>query len=853
MHDFPLSGDWRLRNLKDGGECAGHLPGCTYTDLWRAGEIPDPYDERNEFALQWVARRDYCYYRSFDLPENFTHEDSVDLVLSGVDTLAEIRLNGHSFASTDNAHRTYRLPAKGYLRAGTNEIAITFHAPLTEVERLNAKRKVPQLAMCEPGASQLRKAISHFGWDWGPVLAGCGINGELHLEAYACRWNEVHVTQKHCDDSVLLNIAAHAEHGGAEMRCVVTAPDGTAYTHAALLHNSKANAQIQIENPALWWCNGLGEQPLYTICVQLLEGGEVHDSWERKIGLRTIALDTAPDKWGTQFRFWVNGVPIFAKGANWIPQDSMPGRQGTEQLAFLIQSAKDANMNMLRVWGGGYYESDGFYRLCDENGILVWQDCAFACALYPLDEAEYRAKLRAEIIDNVRRLRHHACLALWNGNNEIQSAARGYIGQKKLLATHNHFFFETLRQWIDDEDGVTPYWPGSPSNGDTPTKPNDYGRGDTHLWTVWHACLPIEAYRKIPTRFCSEYGVESFPAWETLKAIAKNADDMRLFSPVMLAHQKCRSGNAKMRYYILSKFQEPRDFCDFAMLSQILQAEAMRHAADFWRCNMGRCNGSLYWQFNDCWPTASWAGIDYFGRWKALQYRARHFNAPLSAIALLDGGLKNGAPVYVVNETREAFCGILRWRFVCLDGSKWKSGEIPVKAGSAQSTLLGRLKDCREYAPMPDLRNGALVLELCNEKGACVHKQHYLLTRDKDARLLPPEIDVTQVSEHDRRAYFTLMARHYARFVQLVIPGLDAPFSDNFFDISGGESITVSVPLPEDKTAHELADSLQIRSVADIPWQGTPLHDRMIQLGILLNPKTHRFRNYPQREWETEQ
>ena len=885
MKHFPLDGDWLLRCMADGSERPGRLPGCNYTDLWKNGEMPDPYAGKNEYAVQDVARRDYVYLREFDLPEDFLLEDGTDLVLSGVDCLAEITLNGRTVAHTDNAHRTYRLPVRDFLSAGKNEIAIEFKAPLTEAERLNEKRKIPQFAMSEPGAAQLRKAICHFGWDWGPVIAFSGVTGELRLEAYSRRWEDLRVMQEHRDGIVALDVTAELQRDAAlvqrasnarpytaQLRLIVTAPDGTEYTASAEIKDSAANAKIVIENPELWWCNGLGEQPLYTVRAELCADGKVCDTWEKQIGLRTIELDTAPDKWGTQFRFIVNGVPIFAKGANWIPYDFMPSRHGRQQeraltsiesedttprqnastesgqLEYLLQSAKAANMNMLRVWGGGYYESDEFYRLCDENGLLVWQDCAFACALYPLDEPEYLENVHAEIIDNVRRLRHHASLALWCGNNEIQYASWGYTPYKKLMDTHNRFFFEALKQWINGSDGVTAYWPSSPCSGDSPKNPRDLNRGDTHLWHVWHGCKAVESYRDKPTRFCSEYGMESFPARATLESFIESPEDMRLLSPVMLSHQKCRSGNVKMRYYILSKFREPRDFGDFCTLSQIMQAEAMRHAADFWRCNMGRCNGSLYWQYNDCWPTASWAGLDYFGRWKALQYRARHFNAPLSAVALLDGSrnLKNGVPAYVINETKENFYGSLRWRFVGLDGNAFPGGEVPVKADAARSTPLGNIIDGRPA----DLRGCALILELLDANGDCVHTQHYLLADEKHAKLLPPDIRVTEVSEIDGRAYFTLSAKNYARFVQLDIPGIDTPFSDNFFDIPGGESVTVSIEIPEGKTAGELADNLQIRSVADIPWVGSPLRDKFARLGILLNLGTHKFRNYPLREWE---
>jgi beta-mannosidase len=365
----------------------------------------------------------------------------------------------------------------------------------------------------------------------------------------------------------------------------------------------------------------------------------------------------------------------------------------------------------------------------------------------------------------------------------------------------------------------------------------------------------------MPTRFCSEYGVESFPARETLESFIQSPQDMRLLSPVMLTHQKCRSGNVKMRYYILSKFREPRDFSDFCVLSQIMQAEAMRHAADFWRCNMGRCNGSLYWQYNDCWPTASWAGMDYYGRPKALQYRARHFNAPQSAIALLGKRpWKSKAPLFVINETPLTALYTVRWQVLSLGGGVLLENENAIAVPAAASTPVCDLFEQIRLAAggnTPNPRDCAIRLELTDASGQTLHTQYYLPVSEKKARLLSPEIRVTDISESGGRAYFTLAAKRYARFVWLSFKSSGASddvagteFTDNFFDIPGGESITVSARLPQGKSAEALAQRLVIRSAADIPYIGNPLRDNLVRMKILLDPKTHLFKPYPQRERE---
>ncbi|MCG8480879.1 MAG: glycoside hydrolase family 2 protein, partial [Spirochaetales bacterium] len=365
-----------------------------------------------------------------------------------------------------------------------------------------------------------------------------------------------------------------------------------------------------------------------------------------RIGLRTLELDTARDEWGRNFRFVINGVPIFAKGANWIPSDSFIGRTTPEDLRYLLHSARETNMNMVRVWGGGYYGSDDFYDLCDELGLLVWQDFAFACSPYPLYDPQFRESVRCEVVDNVRRLRHHPSLALWCGSNEIDMMAMLWKRHKKIHRATREFFHDILPRWVGEEDAVTPYWPGSPSSGINRPKPNALHEGDTHLWQVWHGLMPIELFGKMPTRFCSEFGMESLPSRNAIAQFSAD-EDLSLFDPVMLAHQKSAGGNQKMLFYLLAKYRKPTSLDDFIYLSQIVQSETIREATEGWKRRIGRCNGALYWQLNDCWPVASWAGIDYSKTWKAVFYRSASVYRMISANLTREGGR---VAIYLVNE-----------------------------------------------------------------------------------------------------------------------------------------------------------------------------------------------------------
>jgi beta-mannosidase len=568
--------------------------------------------------------------------------------------------------------------------------------------------------------------------------------------------------------------------------------------------------------------------------VELLdENGRQLDSYGMRIGLRTLRLDTGQDEWGENFRFYINGIPIFAKGSNWIPSDSFVQRTTREDLGFYIQSAKRANMNMLRVWGGGYYESDAFYDWCDEYGILVWQDFAFACVSYPLYYADFVENVRQEVTDNVLRLRHRACLALWCGNNEIQmgSDLLGKYKDPNHISLEAEFFHHTLRGWVEALDADTPYWPGSPNSGTPEQKTNDLDRGDTHLYQVWHGMRRLEAFRELPTRFCSEFGMESFPSMRAIRSFTDEKDPT-VFSPVMKAHQKSGSGNEKILFYILSKYRNPARFADFVYLSQLIQSETVRMATEQWRRQMGRCNGALYWQYNDCWPTASWASIDYSRQYKAIQYRARYFNSMLCVSADMQ---MCHADIYIINEYPTARRCLLHWRLVRLAGGDIARGDLQVLAPPCCAENVFRLDFARHLNGVAR-KNAALLLNLEAEEETR-SEQNNLLVADRTARLLPPGLCAKMTLKAGRDAWMgriELEAKCYARYVYVEIDGVTEPLSDNFFDIEGGGTKTIAFEAPRELAKTELRKGLRMRSLFDVQPEGSRLNDKLLQLAMFL-------------------
>ncbi|MEE4194010.1 MAG: glycoside hydrolase family 2 protein, partial [Anaerolineae bacterium] len=581
--------------------------------------------------------------------------------------------------------------------------------------------------------------------------------------------------------------------------------------------------------PQLWWPNGLGEQPLYQAQVSLLDGSNLLDEQTFQVGLRQLELRQDPDAWGKTFQFVVNGVPIFARGADWIPADSLPTRMTAERYDTLIRDAAAANMNMLRIWGGGYYEDEYFYDACDRYGILVWQDFMFACAAYPLDEPDFLENVRVEIEENVQRLRHRACLALWCGNNEIEMMWGLWKRHKSLTKACESFFYHQLPAWVESLDPDRAYWPSSPSSGKFMDKTNSDNYGDTHLWQVWHGLRPFTYFRKRFTRMASEFGLESLPDLKTFHEYTEEKD-LRMDGEVVLHHQRSAGGNDKILYYLTDRFQMPREFSDLIYLSQILQAEAMRHGFEHWRRNSPRCNGALYWQYNDCWPVTSWASVDYNGRWKALQYVAKRFNAPL-ALSLEDEG--NTVRPYVINERREPWQGTLTWTLETLSGEIVKSGEKEI---SAAPLAVVRLKLFDFSGSLQSHGKEQLVFTASLKEGnQRTAWQTALFSLEKKMEFPDHGLEWTLTQDNGSVA-INLSAKAFARFVWLDVEGADVVFSDNSFDLPANWNTTITCPLPAGWALEQFEQALRVRSLADVEPGGTPFSDHLLHIQMGLKP-----------------
>ena len=579
------------------------------------------------------------------------------------------------------------------------------------------------------------------------------------------------------------------------------------------MNGETAVLQLNIPNPQLWWPNGLGDQPLYLVKVQLLdESGEEIDTQTKRIGLRTLELDRHPDEWGESFQFVVNGVPFFAKGANWIPADTFVTRLTDAHYQQLLKDTAVANMNMLRVWGGGIYEQEIFYDLCDELGICVWQDFMFACATYPTYENEFMENVKAEAIDNICRLRHHASLALWCGNNELE---QGLVDDEwtwtaMSWADYKPLFDEMLAELVAQYDPQTDYWPASPHtpHGDR-TDFNNPKYGDAHLWSVWHGKEPFEWYRTCEHRFNSEFGFQSFPEPQTVN-IFTLPEDRNITSFVMEHHQRSGIGNQTIMHYMLDWFQMPISFDNTLWLSQITQGMAMTYAVEHWRRSMPRGMGTLVWQLNDCWPVASWSSIDFHGRWKALHYMSRRFNAPvlISGVEDWDAGT---AEIHLTNDKRDDVSGTVRWRLTQTDGNLVVDGEFVATAVSGQSNHLTTLELSNQLDDFGK-RNALLWLEFV-VNDAVMTQNLVLFSRPKHLFLQDPEFTHEVVRLGNGRFQVTLTAQNPALWTWLTLKEIDARYSDNFFHLQSGERKTIIITTDHAIQLEEVQANLVVQSL----------------------------------------
>ncbi|MGN1148187.1 MAG: glycoside hydrolase family 2 protein, partial [Lachnospiraceae bacterium] len=613
-----LDGEWKLRVL---GENIFHIPeeyvsaavpGTVYTTYVENGMMPDPFYRENELEAMKLSNNDFEYLKEFTIEEEQLLFDRLLLVFEGIDTLADIYLNGKHLDSTCNMHCRYEYDVLNLVKAGENELRVVLHSPVKYIQEENEKVYTGGSWDAMEGYPHLRKAHCMFGWDWGPRLPDAGIFRPVYLLGIRkARIRNVYVRQQHEMDRVVLSFDTDIEvqqekDSAACVKQVITVmtPEGNVLT-------SGQDGTVIVDKPQLWWPNGYGKQPLYTVRLEVLDdGAKVLDVWERRIGLRTMTVNTEPDEWGRKFAHRVNGLDIFAMGADYIPEDSLFGRINRERTERLLKDCVAANYNCIRVWGGGYYPDDYFYDICDELGLLVWQDFMFACSSYELDDA-FDANIREEITQNVRRLRHHASLALWCGNNEMETQTLDgcWKPSPKQKCDYNKIFEYIIPGIVKAEDPQAFYWPSSPSSGGSYDNPWDENRGDTHYWDVWHGCKPFTAYRNYRFRYLSEFGFQSFPCLKTVESFTE-PEDRNIFSRVMEMHQRNRAANGKILDYLSQTYLYPKDFDSLLYTSQLLQAEAIKYGVEHFRRYRGQCMGAVVWQLNDIWPVASWASID---------------------------------------------------------------------------------------------------------------------------------------------------------------------------------------------------------------------------------------------------
>lgn len=811
MHKQSLHDSWELQSPDSTRWLAAAVPGCVHTDLRRHELIPDPFYGRNELDLQWIEERDWNYRLPFVPAAGVLQQQEIELVCEGLDTIATVSLNGEVLLQCENMFHRHRLPVKDKLREGENLLEIRFGSAL-EYIRTHRTDFSPPREFNDPVGNcvRIRKEQCQFGWDWGPRFVTAGIWRPIFLEGWSDnRIESVFIEQTHAPDFVALSFTPELakQDETANFRATVSFNGGV----LATAEGTAQDLKIQIENPQLWWPAGQGAQPLYDVQVELLGGKGVLPSWTRRIGLRTIELDQNPDEFdvvnergekANRFGLRVNGRLIFAKGANWIPAHSFVADLAREDYEPLLRAATDANMNIMRLWGGGIYEHEDFYDLCDEMGLLVWHDFMFACSLYPADAA-FLESVQREACDQVQRIRHRACLALWCGNNELVMLNEKVLTEDAALCEgYVQLFLQTLPEVLRETDPITPYIHSSPLL-DIPGAPErTVPSGDAHDWKVWHSRAPVEYYETTNHRFNSEFGMQSYPSPQ-IAATFCPPEELNILSPTFEAHQKNSGGNATIFHYLAQLFRAPCDYAAMSYLSQVNQAFCMKTAIEHFRRQQPQCLGAMYWQLNDCWPVASWSSLEYGGGWKALHFYARRFFAPALVSVKLLGEDKAGIGNYRRN-TRGAVelwtsydapqnCNAeLFWQLATLDGSTLSEGKAEIALNYGESILQQTL-DFSEELERAGKDNAYLLAVLKDaQSGEELSRNTALFTSPRFLKLKkePIQIETNKVSADELQVVLSTPVFHYGVCLEQTA---GVSVADNFFDLCPGEARVITV------------------------------------------------------------
>ncbi|MHA1701504.1 MAG: beta-mannosidase [Promethearchaeota archaeon] len=873
VEKISLTENWRLLHKERDLNIPTKVPGSVFETLIDKEIIANPFYGLNEHEVSWVYESEWDYETEFDLEPDFLEHENILLRCHGLDTISEVILNGENLGSTNNMFVRYDFRVKSKLKSKGNRLSIKFKSPTIKAREEKDKRDINLNTgyAAIPGVPYLRKAQYSFGWDWGPKLPDIGIWKSVELIGYdSLKIDSIYISQKlnynknlnelselkditdlgvmSLDLSIEINLESDlstSELNNYKLKVDLKAPDGKIFTSEKSINILAPKVEFTIEYPYLWWTHDLGIPHLYDLSVTISKNGMI-DSFKQKVGMREIRLIQNVDEWGESFFFKLNGVPIFAKGANWIPVDSFIPRGKKRGLyQSNLVNAKEANMNMIRVWGGGIYEDDLFYDSCDELGILVWQDFPFACAVYPHDE-EFIENFKVEAIQNIQRLRNHPSLALWCGNNEIEWLWKWELQNAEIIQDDKIAEFKSgyltviekiLPELINRYDPNHPYWPSSPSNGFVGDNlgtqiSNSPDIGDSHFWDVWHRNKPFRAYRKFNSRFMSEFGYESFPSIKTIEKICPT-DQFDFFSPMMENHQKNSAGNKKILDYMKKRFEIPPEFENQVILSQITQAEAIQYGVEHWRRNRNdfHCMGALFWQLNDCWPVASWSSLDYYGRWKALHYFAKRFYQNVFASIKED---KNSVEFWVTNDLKKRKSVLFEWKMFNSESNKICVDMHEVDIPPLSSKMVGTLDVNKINEVKENLYDHIIFYQLKTDdkKKLIIDQGIKLFDAPKKFNLQDPSIkwEIFKIEKEDLtdiNVGIKVSNEFIALFVFLDSNEYDFVASDNFFSMGPNEARTIKLS----KLKKRDGSSLSIQEIKKEEFNVRSLFDLIILRG----------------------
>ncbi|TXE15058.1 glycoside hydrolase family 2 protein [Seonamhaeicola algicola] len=824
--------NWLFKAEKDTSWLKAKVPGTVHTDLLSNNIITNPFYRTNEKQLQWIDKNDWEYKTFFEIDKATLKKEKVEIEFKGLDTYASIFLNDSLVSRTDNMFVGHTINAKPYLKLGSNNLKIVFNSPIKKgLEKRDVLGyRLPNAVNDQSengglGKKQVavfsRKPGYHFGWDWGPRLVTSGIWKDVNLHA----WNkaiirDTYIKQEEiAPDKAILNAELEIEAITAQATIINIKVDNNTVVKKAI-NLSKGLNRIKIpftiKNPKLWWTNGLGTQKLYNVAVELKKGRKLISSEEKKIGLKTLKVVQNKDEYGESFYFELNEQPVFMKGANYIPQDVFLTRVTVEDYEQIIKDMVDANYNMIRVWGGGIYEKDIFYDLCDKYGILVWQDFMFACAMYPGDKA-FLNTVKEEAIYNVKRLRNHTCIALWCGNNENLTAWKnwGWIpevlnsqGQEvvdKIWKGYKNVFHKILPDVVEAFDNDTFYWASSPTSarGEDATLTS----GDYHYWGVWGQQEPFSAFNEYIPRFMSEYGFQSFPEFSSVAKFTTK-EDWNIYSEVMKSHQRHPIGNKNIEHYMEPWYKKPKDFESFLYVSQLLQAKGMQIAIEAHRRNMPYCMGSLYWQINDCWPVASWSTIDYYGNWKAAHYKVKDLYKPIKVMFYEN---EKKLEVHIVSDKLKDEKAHLKLSILDFEGKVIKTftEAITIKANTSAIYFS---KNISALISEEEKNKTVVVAELIGSYNKAFDESIHYFTTPKDLELAKAKIDFTILKVENNNITIEVKTNTLAKSVRLTTD-VSGRFSNNYFDIIPNKAYHINFNSDKKIDAEKFKSSLKIISL----------------------------------------